>query len=214
MKIENMQSFVDYGTKSVHTDWMLIPAVISAIETFVIFLFLSDVYRMYILIPNLAMNIMSIAGYIYIVKKINYTRETDFLCSGIYAFALCFGMLSVSYLCFIRAQIRFSPLFLCLVLLWICSILISALYYTMRIKNGKYNGKSVNGNKKIAGYFAATLTGIFLLCAYFIEKQSQILSEIIDGIGFLLCSVMLSALLGVRYILKYYCLRKLNKSEK
>lgn len=98
MKTKNIRSFIDYGNKNISTDWMLIPIVVSAIETFISFLFLDDINRIYILAVNVVICVASIIGYIYITKMVNYTKEVDFLCSGIYILEFCFCSLSISYL--------------------------------------------------------------------------------------------------------------------
>ena len=210
---KNIQSFIDYGDKSINTDWMLIPAVISAIETLLIFLFLDDDNRIYILTVNIAINVIAIIGYIYLTKVINYTKEVDFLCSGIYILEFCFCTLSVSYLSFIQAGVQFSHLFLFLVIALICSILISALYYIIGIRIGIYNGKKIKGNKNRAGYLAAAITGIFITFSYVLKKYSNSISDIMGGMVFLACSIILATLLGIRFLLKYYYIKKLEKFD-
>lgn len=95
----------------------------------------------------------------------------------------------------------------------ICSILISASYYIIGIKIGIYNNKKAKNNKKYAGTLAAAITGIFIIFSYILEQYSRNISDMIGGMAFLICSIILAALLGVRFVLKYHFIKRLDKFE-
>ncbi|MGI6270698.1 MAG: hypothetical protein ACOYKJ_09260 [Candidatus Howiella sp.] len=211
MTVENIQSFINYGNKKINTDWMLIPAIVSSIETFLSILFLNTADKLFVVTTGVIINVASFILYFYIVKIKNYTMKMDLICSGIYVLELCFCSLFISYIYLSRAGLNNTYVFFVLVIIYIIAILLSVLCYRAAIALGCYQNRKVQANRKGTGWLAGGLTGTFLLLSRLLENYSQKLSDWITGVLIIICVIVFATMIGVRFILKYLYICQLEK---
>ena len=206
MKKESIQAFLDYQSKTMDKDWVIIPMIANCI-IFYIGVYLSNQKILNGIICT-AINIGMVILYLFFRKKFPFNQKNLYLMSGIFLTELTIscGYMSFQFLIKVWHQpLLISSIYIGAVLLVSSSVVFS----TVRgIKKGTYLQKKFTYGPSTVLILIFVGVGMSIYYAYkdlFQQEHYYLILGILSGIfGILICVCII-------YILKYYYIKVLEQ---
>lgn len=206
MNDENINAFVNHGPKQVNTDWALIPAVVSAIISYIA-LIISHPLVLIVVIS--VWNVLVFLFYFVFKSRVEKSDNKRFLFAGVYWSNMCLsiaflGCIGIMYL----NHILLATVITVILLATVLTVLVTMLTTKSFIKHGKYLTSSNSNKTGELVVKSGAILGVVIV--FVIAKSSFNLRMVVGGITLSMLWIFF-IVYSVQLFMKYFYSQKFGQ---